>query len=135
MEISRDVWRWLVSVQAVASVRASKQTTSDPNVVRVDQQTQAAMEVRALSINPKRKRSHFPKKGVSLLVCLELLGNPFTDDPLLTCVCCCFIFPCALFFFCPVFLSLCGTRVLCVLKPSPPHHRPTNRVVLPSRKR
>ena len=82
MEISRDVWRWLVSVQAVASVRASKQTTSDPNVVRVDQQTQAAMEVRALSINPKRKRSNFPKKGVSLLVCLELLGNPFTDDPL-----------------------------------------------------
>ena len=50
MEIPRDVWRWLCSVGAVASVRASKQASSDPNVVRVDQQTQAAMEVRPLFV-------------------------------------------------------------------------------------
>ena len=49
MEVPRDVWQWLCSVGAVASVRASKQATSNPNVVRVDQQTQAAMEVSMMS--------------------------------------------------------------------------------------
>ena len=135
MEISRDVWRWLVSVQAVASVRASKQTTSDPNVVRVDQQTQAAMEVRALSINPKGNVPTFQKRGFRYWSVWSCWGTRSLTIPFDVCLLLFYFSFCALCFFLPcLFLSLRGTRVLCVLKPSPPHHRPTYRVVLPSRK-
>ena len=39
----RDLWRWLVKCGAVASVRAQK-NSSGQGVIRVDQQTQAAIE-------------------------------------------------------------------------------------------